>query len=1054
MSRRFKATTAAVMAAIACVLIVGSVASALPTDPPFPSRINLPPSNTGFSPEGIAISGNYAYLPNLNTGGVLKVDLQAGTYSQFIPDSPANTSPLHRQGGGASGAEVDPYGHLWVTGTLGATTPTNTTKGYLFVFDVNTGTELAAYKITDATSKLMNDLVWTPTAVFVSDTTAPNGAGTEVQHELLLGPGGSLPPGGEIDSTGAPLNPAAPAVGIVVPTPGFVSADGIDVLPNGQILFTSVNGTNGAMIEVDPTTFAVTPITVTTPNEPWRPATLAPLLSGDGVTLEGDTLYYPENRAINATCPAPNTALYCPGDIAVVKFDPATDYSTAQVVARLNNTAGIPPLRSVANLEESGHYVYAITRDAAVGGVTQTYLSKIDKNAPLISMQTVLQTEGAGPFTGTVATVVDPAASSATGLTATIDWGDGSAPTTGTVTGSNGFFTVSGTHNFTVPPPGNPFVTVSFADGPNGTSSSSVRAAILLTAAMTATAPSIMGAAGTPVSWGSTVTDTGAAAASTAYTASIAWGDGVTSNGITATGPSGGPFTFSTSHTYARSGTYAPRITVTKTVSTVVQGTATATGSAVISGGTESAFVITPVARTGVEGLGTTGNVATFTDPNGARPQAQYTASINWGDNSPVATGTVGAPTAGVFPVTGNHVYAHAGTYTISLSLADVDGGTGSATTTATISDAALSSTGGAALTGVEGSSVSGVVAKLTDANPYGSPADFIATITWGDGSASSTGVVHQISFTHYTVTGSHIYAEEGGPYPVSVTIKDVGGSTTSTSTSATISDASISATGTTFSGVEGTALTGVTVANITDANTFGSAGDLSATIDWGDGTGTSTGTVSGSGGHYIVTGNHTYASAVPGGTFTVSVSITDDGGSTTSASSTANIAYAPGCIAAGTVHADAHFTMPGTGGPPGPPAATPPPKDIHFLVDATCNAQPVTPPTAPGPPAKALVIANGHVKVEQGPLKIVEAKADPKHMEITTVKITGSTAVIVGTDEDTGNTFVIVLTDGGKGPNANDKASIVVKNATGHVVFDSSTLTAKHTPNVQINTA
>ena len=32
-------------------------------------------------------------------------------------------------------------------------------------------------------------------AVFVSNTTAPNGAGTEVQFKLQLGAGGALPPG-------------------------------------------------------------------------------------------------------------------------------------------------------------------------------------------------------------------------------------------------------------------------------------------------------------------------------------------------------------------------------------------------------------------------------------------------------------------------------------------------------------------------------------------------------------------------------------------------------------------------------------------------------------------------------------------------------------------------------------------------------------------------------------------------------------------------------------------------------------------------------------------
>ncbi len=52
-------------------------------------------------------------------------------------------------------------------------------------------------------------------------------------------------------------------------------------------------------------------------------------------------------------------------------------------------------------------------------------------------------------FSGTVATFTDSNTSiPASGLTATINWGDGTAATTGVVSGSNGSFTVTGSHTY------------------------------------------------------------------------------------------------------------------------------------------------------------------------------------------------------------------------------------------------------------------------------------------------------------------------------------------------------------------------------------------------------------------------------------------------------------------------------------------------------------------------------------------------------------------------------------------------------------------------------
>ena len=72
------------------------------------------------------------------------------------------------------------------------------------------------------------------------------------------------------------------------------------------------------------------------------------------------------------------------------------------------------------------------------------------------------------PFAGTVATFTDPNAQNFAGdFTATIDWGDGTAATTGIVTGANGSFSVSGTHTFNSA--GQPQLTITIGDDAPGT---------------------------------------------------------------------------------------------------------------------------------------------------------------------------------------------------------------------------------------------------------------------------------------------------------------------------------------------------------------------------------------------------------------------------------------------------------------------------------------------------------------------------------------------------------------------------------------------------------
>jgi streptogramin lyase len=99
---------------------------------------------------------------------------------------------------------------------------------------------------------------------------------------------------------------------------------------------------------------------------------------------------------------------------------------------------------------------------------------------------------------------------------------------------------------------------------------------------------------------------------------------------------------------------------------------------------------------------------------------------------------------------------------------------------------------------------------------------------------------------------------------------------------------ASVSAAGIVVNATAGAPFSGV-VATATDARFLATAGDLSATIDWGDGSPEVAGTVeaAGSGGFQVI-GGHTYGRA---GTFTITVTIKDAVLGMATATGTANVA-------------------------------------------------------------------------------------------------------------------------------------------------------------------
>ncbi len=85
-------------------------------------------------------------------------------------------------------------------------------------------------------------------------------------------------------------------------------------------------------------------------------------------------------------------------------------------------------------------------------------------------------------------------------------------------------------------------------------------------------------------------------------------------------------------------------------------------------------------AFTGSAPLTVNGDLATFTDSVANTAPSDYTASIDWGENSPPTSGTVESNGNG-FTVTGAHTYDNAGSYTVTVTVA-VNGNSSQGTAT------------------------------------------------------------------------------------------------------------------------------------------------------------------------------------------------------------------------------------------------------------------------------------------------------------------------------------------------------------------------------------
>jgi hypothetical protein len=335
--------------------------------------------------------------------------------------------------------------------------------------------------------------------------------------------------------------------------------------------------------------------------------------------------------------------------------------------------------------------------------------------------------------------------------------------------------------------------------------------------------------------------------------------------------------------------------------------------------------------------------VATFTDPGGAESLGDYSADIDWGDNTTSRADLSLNAATGVFTVQGNHKYAEEGSYTISVTTHHDGAPDNVAVSSVTVLDAPVVAAGNFVVSANEGSpSGQQLLAGFIDMGGPEPLADYSADINWGDGSSSAGTVVTLNSAAGFCgVLGSHQYADEGTKV-INVTIHHDKAPDAKTVAVAFVYDPSVFALGgVTLTGTAGTATVPQRVAVFMDpAGPEAPSVDYAASINWGDAT-SSNGTITlAAGGVFVVTGSHDYSRA---GTYTVGVTVHHGSAVDVLVNSTA--------VIGGHVPAIVNVMGGGTSPAPTTPITTP---------AVSCGAATTTAPAAGATLARASSTANG----------------------------------------------------------------------------------------------
>lgn len=268
-------------------------ARAAPNDN-FPKIIPLP---NGFRPEGVEVGrGHDIYAGSLATGAIYRADLRTGQGGIVVPPQTGRI---------AVGLGFDERSnYIFVAGGP---------AGAGYVYDAGNGAGVASYQFTTATPTFINDVVVTQSAAYFTDSFNP------VLYRVPLGAGGQLPDPSAVT--------AIPLSGDYSQGEGF-NINGIDATPNGQALIIVQSGP-GLLYQVDPNSGHATRINLGG----------ATVVNGDGILLDGKTLYVMQNRD---------------NKIAVVRLNP--QLTAGEITSYITD----PNFRVPTTIAEFGNLIYAV----------------------------------------------------------------------------------------------------------------------------------------------------------------------------------------------------------------------------------------------------------------------------------------------------------------------------------------------------------------------------------------------------------------------------------------------------------------------------------------------------------------------------------------------------------------------------------------------------------------------------------------------------------------------------------------------------------------------
>jgi hypothetical protein len=496
------------------------------------------------------------------------------------------------------------------------------------------------------------------------------------------------------------------------------------------------------------------------------------------------------------------------------------------------------------------------------------------------SPATDLQATQVVPFNGPVLSFLDSnTATTAGDLTASINWGDGSPPSVGTITGSNGFFTVSGKHTYAGGRlSGNPDAPSSIypvsvtVQEPKQTSATFGVNAVVQNELQISNEPGSL-AEGAVAGFVGTVTDSDTTHVASDLTFRACFCDqGLAAICYPTTLVTGGNGTFSVySDHVVQAEEGAPRQCLVITVFDAV------TGATTFAGANASVFDATIFPSSKViqaqPNVAWSGNAGGIFDANQFSTAADYNSvSIDWGDGSALDKGTVvpnGTP--GYFGVMGTHTWASPGPFTVTVNVTDVGGSTVTVKSKATVLDTSIK------VKGVTNTVPVNIPSNLTVASfslndLTSASTDFTAKVDWGDGSTPDDGKVLG-SRGDFRVTGTHTYASSG-PFTTVITVTDTraGGGSGKGSGESDVTGGGISV------DVPGSIQEYAGVAftfnfHVDDANASDSSSTFTINVSWGDGSADTAADISAGSGGFDVSAGHTYAMV---GMDTMTVTVTD----------------------------------------------------------------------------------------------------------------------------------------------------------------------------------